>query len=108
MFAKRTDVNQQDVVAALRFFGATAVITSHVGNGFPDLLVGHRGATFLLEVKDGKKGAAAKLTPAQEKWISNWKGEPPFLVRSAAEAVAFVMGFAPEGEPWKKGGSNAE
>jgi hypothetical protein len=103
MYAKRVDVNQQDVVLALRFFGATVVVTSHVGVGFPDLIVGYHGRTFLLEVKDGKKGAAAKLTPAQEKWIKNWQGEPVFVARSAAEAVAFVCGFVPEGEPWKKG-----
>lgn len=105
MYAKRVDVNQQDVVAALRFFGATVVLTSHVGNGFPDLIVGYHGRTFLLEVKDGKKGAAAKLTPAQEKWIQNWKGEPVFTARSTAEAVAFVCGFVPDGEPWRKGGA---
>lgn len=105
MRARRVDDNQAETVTALRFFGATVVVTSHVGAGFPDLIVGYRGRTFLLEVKDGQKGAKAKLTPAQERWLAGWQGEPVFVSRSAAEAVAFVCGFVPDGEPWKKGGA---
>ena len=108
MRARRVDENQAETVAALRYFGATVVVCSHIGAGFPDLLVGHRGRTFLLEVKDGKKGAAAKLTPAQVKWLAEWRGEPVYVPRSTAEAVAFVMGFVPEGEPWKGGAKCSE
>lgn len=105
--AGRTDANQSDVVTALRYYGATVQPTSMVGDGVPDLLVGVGGRTFLIEVKDGSKPSAArKLTPAQEKWFSEWRGEPVFVAESAAVAVAFVFGFVPEGEPWKKGGSN--
>lgn len=105
MRARRVDVNQKDVVSALRFFGATVAVTSAQGEGFPDLIVGYRGRTFLIEVKDGDKGAAAKLTPAQVEWFAAWKGEPVFVAHSAATAVAFVTGVVPEGEPWKKGGT---
>jgi len=101
------DVNQKDVVAALRFFGASVTPTSMLGEGLPDLLVGWMGCTILIEVKDGAKSAAErKLTPAQERWHREWKGRPVFVAKSAAEAVAYVFGFVPEGEPWKKGGAS--
>jgi hypothetical protein len=103
--AGRTDANHADVVAALRFFGATVVPTGGVGDGFPDLLVGHLGRTYLIEVKDGAKTPSDRcLTPAQVRWHESWKGDPVYVAHSPEMAVAYVFGFVPEGEPWKKGG----
>lgn len=99
------DVNQKDVVAALRFFGCSVAVTSVMGEGFPDLLVGHMGETYLVEVKDGEKGAAAKLTPAQVDWISHWKGRPVFVAHTVHQALAFVLGKVIEGTPWRGGKS---
>ena len=106
--AGRVDANHADIVAALRFFGASVVPTGGVGDGFPDLLVGYFGETYLIEIKDGSKSPAERrLTPAQEKWHREWKGDPVFVAKSAAEAVAYVFGFVSyEGEPWKKGGAS--
>jgi hypothetical protein len=102
--AGRVDANHGDVVAALRFYGASVVPTGGVGDGFPDLLVGSIGRTFLIEVKDGDKPPGERrLTKDQERWHAEWKGEPVFVATSAAHAVAFVFGFVPEGTPWRKG-----
>jgi hypothetical protein len=41
----------------------------------PDLLVGYRNKTALIEVKDGSKPPSARqLTPDQQKWHRKWNG----------------------------------
>lgn len=88
--AAKVDDNQAEIVAALRKIGASVTVTSAVGNGFPDLAVGWRGMTTLLELKDGSKPPSArKLTPEQEKWHANWRGQVAVVetVEQAIEAV---------------------
>ena len=69
MKAARVDANHVAVVAALRKAGATVQSLAGVGKGVPDLLVGIRGKTALLEVKDGAKvPSARRLTEDQLKW----------------------------------------
>ena len=81
------DENQSDIVAALRAIGATVRVISQ-GDGIPDLLVGFRGQTFLLEVKDGKKPPSArKLTPAEQKFFDDWRGGMLVIVNSVEEAI---------------------
>lgn len=80
------------MASALRQLGATVSVLSGVGDGVPDLLVGFRGATFLLEVKDGSlPPSKQKLTPAEEKWHAEWRGGPKAVVASLDEALR-VMG----------------
>jgi Holliday junction resolvase len=71
MRAKRTDVNQKDIVHALKSFGATVVDLSSVGKGCPDLLVGFANKTYLIEVKRDNK---AKFTPQQIQFNELWRG----------------------------------
>lgn len=86
-FAK-IDANQTQVVESLRAAGATVQSLATIGNGCPDLLVGYRGVTVLLEVKDGRKvPSAQKLTPDQEKWHSNWGGGILAVVNSPDAAL---------------------
>ena len=86
MRAKRTDANQSAIVAVLREVGATVVDLSAVGKGCPDLLVGHRGVTYLLEVK-ARKG---RTTPDQDVFYAWWRGGPVHIVRTADEALAAI------------------
>jgi hypothetical protein len=55
-FARMRDSNEKEIIEALKRAGAS--VTSLNGTGVPDLLVGYKGATFLLEVKLplGKQG----------------------------------------------------
>lgn len=86
-FAK-IDANQTQVVEALRAAGATVQSLATIGKGCPDLLVGYRGVTVLLEVKDGRKPASQqKLTLDQEKWHSNWGGGILAVVNSPDAAL---------------------
>lgn len=88
MRAKRTDANQSAIIAVLRQVGATVVDLSAVGKGCPDLLVGHRGVTYLLEVKNVK--GRNRLTPDQDVFYAWWRGAPVTIVRTADEALQAI------------------
>jgi len=77
------DANQPSIVEALRKCGATVKIITHVGEGTPDLLVGFRRRTFLLEVKTEE----GELRESQVKWHREWRGLPVDVVRTPLEAL---------------------
>ncbi len=99
-YPKRRDRNERAIVDALRAYGAS--VTQIDAAGVPDLLVGFAGRTYLLEVKidesRGKLGGSTRpgeggngtLTAAQIKWWAAWKGDPPTVVRTVAEALAAI------------------
>ena len=87
MRAKRVDVNQKEIVHALRTFGATVQDLSMVGAGCPDLLIGYRGNTILIEVKRDSK---AKLTSHQVDWHDNWRGGLVVRIESIDDAIALL------------------
>jgi Holliday junction resolvase len=75
MRAAKVDANHVQVVEALRSAGATVQSLAGVGKGVPDLLVGYRQTTLLMEVKDGQKSPSQrKLTEDQLKWHREWNG----------------------------------
>lgn len=89
--AAKIDRNQPEIVAALRKVGATVVSLAAAGDGIPDLLVGFRRETFLLEVKDGLLPPSARqLNDEQVGWHIRWGGGPCTVVNSADEALAFI------------------
>lgn len=96
MRARKIDDNQQSIVDALRKIGCSVAITSSAGNGFPDLVIGRTGIdgvkrNWLIEVKDGDKPKSRqRLTPDQEKFHSEWKGQID-VVRSVDEALNLVL-----------------
>ena len=71
---KRVDLNQQEIVDLARQLGASVCSLTNIGYGCPDLLVGHRGNNYLIEIKNG-----SKLTPAQEKWQHIWQGNSAII-----------------------------
>jgi len=80
--AARIDGNQEAVVIALRAAGAYVWII-----GLPvDLLVGYKGHTFLVEIKDGPK---KRLTALQEAFFAKWAGGT--LVRVDGPEAALRM-----------------
>lgn len=103
-YAARRDAAEPAIVAALRAAGASVEIISN-GDGLPDLMVGYRGVTYHLEVKNptgprgGKSGGGASrpgqggdgvLTRDQRAWWAAWRGAPPVIVRTPAEALAAI------------------
>lgn len=88
--AAKVDANQAEIVSALRKIGASVQPLHAVGAGCPDLLVGWRGMTSLLEVKDGSKPPSArKLTEDQVKWHAEWRGQVAVVetIEQAIEAI---------------------
>ena len=99
-FSRNRDSNEKPIVEVLVTAGAS--VTKLGDEGAPDLLVGFRGRTFLLEVKRPlgargglpehreHEGGRGDLTRAQVKWWDGWRGEPAVVVRTPAEALAVI------------------
>lgn len=79
-YAKKIDKNQQEIVKEFRKLGFTVYITSHVGRGFPDIMVGINNThTILVEIKSDSK---AKFTDAQLEFMASWHGGPVVRIDS--------------------------
>jgi len=83
----RRDVNEKPIIEALRAVGATVYIMDDPC----DLLVGYKGSTLLMEVKNpesryGKKG----FNENQKHFAENWKGGPFCLVDSIESALRML------------------
>ena len=83
-YAQAVDLNQDEVVKALRAIGCDVVI---IGKPL-DLLVGHRKHNFLIEVKrDGM--TKRKDQKHQRDWIRDWRGQAR-MCTSPEEAIQLV------------------
>ena len=87
-YAKNADTNQPGIVATLRAHGA---YVHHAGDPF-DLLVGYRGAWFVLEVKDGSKPPSAqRLTDKEIESLGKIAGRAGVhIVRTPDEALCAI------------------
>ncbi len=86
----RVDANQNEIVEGLRGMGASVAVTSTLGKGFVDIVVGHRGRNFLFEIKDGSQPPSKrKLTPAEQEFHDAWRGTI-FIVNSLDEALEIL------------------
>jgi Holliday junction resolvase len=82
--AARRDKNEKEIIEALRQAGAS--VTQISEKGAPDLLVGFRGQTYLLETKT----ARGKLTEDQQHWVSTWQGHQAVVVRTVEAALIAI------------------
>lgn len=80
------DANHTEIVAKLRHIGATVVDLAKVGKGCPDLLVGWRGKTYLMEIKT--KTGYVRAT--QEQFFRSWTGGHIAVVRSFDDAYTVL------------------
>jgi Holliday junction resolvase len=91
-YKKRRDNNENEIVRALRAAGRSVI----ADNGTIDLIVGNKGKTFLLEVKNPERTLSKKtglvreseLTDAQRELLQTWEGGPLNIVTSAEEALS--------------------
>jgi len=89
--AARTDVNQKDIVNALRIAGFSVYPTHALGAGFPDIVVGKNGINLLFEIKDGDKPKSAqKLTPDEVIFHRDWRGSV-YIVTSPEHALEMAI-----------------
>jgi hypothetical protein len=82
---QRPDSNQKKITDALTKIGASWYDASRVGE-IPDLIVGYRGCTTLMEIKTEK----GKLSKRQLKWHEEWRGHS-CVVRSPMQAIEEVQ-----------------
>jgi hypothetical protein len=87
MYAKKTDKNQQTIINAFRGLGATVYDLSKVGNGIPDLLIGYKNHTCLVEVKSSEK---ATYTKHQKEFLTTWKGGMVLRIDSIDGAIRLI------------------
>ncbi len=86
----KKDTNHNSIGDALLRAGASVWDTSGVGSGFPDIVVGFRGNTFLLEVKDGAKPLSQrKLTTDETAFHMSWRGKCA-IVNNEMEALKAI------------------
>ena len=83
MAGKKRDASERAIVETLRAVGATVEYLS--GPNVPDLLVGHCGGNWLMEVKMPK----GKVSEGQALWQRNWMGTVN-VVRTPEEALRVI------------------
>lgn len=83
--AAKRDTSEPPIINALRAVGATVYQIS--SPGIPDLIVGFRSVTYLLEVKTKKW---SKLTPLQSEFMDTWDGGTVAKVRTPDEALKVI------------------
>ena len=90
--AHRLDANQAVIVDALCAAPDVSVCSlAGVAAGCPDLLVGIKGVTHLVEVKDGAKPPSRRTcTPDQRRWIERWRGSKVVVLTDDATAREWV------------------
>jgi hypothetical protein len=90
--ASKVDLNQPEIVSNLRTIpGVSVTDLSKVGAGCPDIMVGYQGANYLIEIKSEWAKKGKELTPMQERWHEEWRGQKS-VVWSFDEACK-VIGF---------------
>lgn len=86
-WARKSDANQAEVVEQLR---GTPGVGVHVLSRFPgslDLLVGYRGRTYWIELKDSPDYT---LTAAEERILETWPGHA--MIAWSVEMILDAIG----------------
>lgn len=87
MIRHATDLNQRAIVKALKQVHAAVGVITQGTTGIPDLVVGWRGRTVLMEVK---RSAKAPMTAGQVEFHRRWKGAPIVRVVTVDEALQAI------------------
>ncbi len=82
---KRTETNQALIVMGLRKAGATVQDIHVVGFGCPDILVGYKNVTYVMEIKYNR----GKLNDKEKAWHLNWRGQVA-VVKSVNDALEVI------------------
>ena len=92
MRAKKIDSNQPRIVEQLRKLHVSVRVLSMVGEGFPDLVIGFRGANYFIELKDpSKPPSKRRLTPDEQDFFNSWRGQVAKC--ETLEEILVVIGY---------------
>jgi Holliday junction resolvase len=86
-YKKRVDENQKTLVHTFIALGASVLNLSTVGRGCPDLLIGYRGKSVLVEIKSSEK---ATYTEPQIKFMQTWRGGAVSRIDSVDAAIRLI------------------
>lgn len=86
-YAKRVDENQNLIKHTFIALGASVLDLSRVGQGCPDLLIGYKGKTALVEIKSSNK---ATFTEPQLKFIKSWRGGAITRIDTVESAIRLI------------------
>jgi hypothetical protein len=94
----KADANQKEIDLAWRSVGASVVALGNVGKGCPDRLVGYRGETYLIEIKNRDREKSQSIaqrvnqmkTPDQVKFHATWRGKPIIVAYTSDEALKAI------------------
>jgi len=86
-YAKRVDENQRTIVHTFIALGASVLNLSTVGRGCPDLLIGYKGKSVLVEVKRNDKST---YTEPQVKFMQEWRGGAISRIDSVDAAIRLI------------------
>lgn len=90
------DPNEAQIVSGLRALGCS--VQQLNARDCPDLIVGHRGVTHIMEIKrpHGVRGGSSqkgqRLSEGQELWRDRWRGSPVHVIRTLDDALQ-VLGI---------------
>lgn len=88
------DANQAQLVKAARGVGASVWITSALGKGAPDAVLGWQGRNLLVEFKDGSKPPSQRvLTPDEATFYREWRGQ--IAIVESVEQLYNLLGVRP-------------
>ena len=89
---RRVDNNQAEVVKRLKLHGVSVLHLHIVGNGCPDLLIGFRGANYLVELKNPDNPPSKReLTDDEKKFFCLWKGQ--VVKAETVEQILEAIGY---------------
>lgn len=86
----RRDIVHAPIVAELRALGVSVTDLAAVGNDVPDLVVGWRGVTRLVELKSDRKihkQAGDGRSPGQIRFADAWAGSPVVLAQTTEQVL---------------------
>jgi Holliday junction resolvase len=86
-YKRRVDDNQKSIVHTFIALGCSVLDLSTVGRGCPDLLVGYKGNSVLVEVKSSAK---ATFTEPQIKFMQEWRGGAVSRIDSVDAAIRLI------------------
>jgi len=86
-YKKRVDENQKTIIHTFIALGASVLNLSSVGRGCPDLLVGFKGKSVLVEIK---RDAKATYTEFQIKFMQEWRGGAVSRIDSVDAAIRLI------------------
>ena len=86
-YKKRVDENQKSLIHTFICLGASVLNLSTVGRGCPDLLIGYKGKTVLVEIKSSAK---ASFTDPQVKFMQEWRGGAVSRIDSVDAVIRLI------------------